>query len=694
MDVLVCLASDPGKVASKEDLLRCVWGGIFVEEGVLSQAVHSLRKALGDDARQPRYIQTIPKRGYRLVASVAPVAESAPAEPFVEPPLMALPAPPVEDLPHSRRPSWIWLLLAVAGFATVAAFWLFSREPAGEARSTLAVPETETRLKAEAGTSIIVLPFEELNPPDDTYFAIGLVEEITKDLASLPTLRVIPRRTAEQYAREKKSLQEIASDLKVDYVLEGMVRWEKRAGRKPLARITPKLIQVEDGGQVWDGTFELEVEEIFEVQDEISRRVINHLGITLAPGEELKAQERPTESMDAYYAYVGGRSIRNQRFFSEEHVQQAIPLFEHAVQLDEDFAAAWAELSQAHSYLAFNTDPSPGRVEKARHALQRAVELAPELPETLVAQAYFSYRCLKDFDSAERQLRAALRVSPNDSEVLQTLGLVLRRQGRLAAAIEELQRALWLAPKTTRLEWAIAETYRAMRNFEQAEVYFRHATSIAPEQVPYWEDRALNLLAWKGDVQAARDLLEGSPVRDQPGLTSAYFLFDFYDREYDRALEWLTPESLRSLAPQLESLIVTLAVTARERLGDHSVALTMAEENRRILADRVDRFPLDPFYRGYLAVTFAQLGREAEARAHMEKALRILGHDALAGPRVVEIQAMMEVALGRHREAIVLLTRLLSLQYQGSITPADLRLNPVWDPLRDDPAFQDLLSDP
>lgn len=688
MDVLVCLAAEPGRVVSKEELLKCVWGEAYVEEGVLSQAVHSLRKALGDDARQPRYIQTIPKRGYRLVAAVA--RES---EPPVEVPVVPSPAPVVHP-PPSRRPSWIWLALALAGVATVVAFWLFSREPAGEARSAPSLAEeTGTALDAEAGTSIVVLPFQELTPPEDTILASGLTEEITKDLAALPTLRVIPRMTAEQYVREKRSLREIADELKVDYVLEGKVEWERRSGRSPRARIITSLIQVEDGAQVWADSFYPEIEDgVFEVQAQISKQVISQLGISLAPEEAQRAREQPTKNMDAYNAYLRGRVIRNQPFFSERHVRQAIPLFERAVELDEGFATAWAELSQSHAYLAFNADPSPARVEMARHALQRALDLAPELPETLVAQAYFSYRCLKDYETAETQLRAALRLSPNDPEVLQTLGFVLRRRGRMAQAIEELQRALWLAPKTTRLEWAIAETYRAMRNFEQAERYFAHATSIAPEQIPYWEDRAFNLLSWKGDVQAARDLLEGSPVREQPGLASAFFLLDFYDREHERALEHLTPENLRELAPQLRGQILTLAVTAREQLGDRNGALAAAEDNRRILEDQAERFPLDPFYPACLAVTLAQLGRQDEALAHMETALRIMRHDALTGPRIVEIQAMMEVILGRHQEAIRRLAGLLSQHYQGSVTIAELRLSPVWDPLRDDPAFQELLA--
>jgi len=366
-------------------------------------------------------------------------------------------------------------------------------------------------------------------------------------------------------------------------------------------------------------------------------------------------------------------------------------MFERAVKLDPLFASAWAELSQSQSYLAFNADPSPAQLEKAWQPLKRALAISPELPEVRLAHAYFNYRCLGKYETAEKQLLAAGQLFPNDARFLEPLAFVLRRRGRLTEAIEKLQRASSLDPLAARLLWTLGETHRALRDYEQAGLYYDRATAMAPDQIPYWEARALNQLAWTGDVDKARDILEESPVHGHPRLAAVYFLLDFYEREYERALARLSPERSRTLDPQTESRVLVLAAIARERLGDQRGALAAAEANRAILAARVARFPIDPFHRGYLAVTLAQLGREDEAVAHMDKALQVFPDDAFSGPRIVEIQAMMESVLGHRREAIGRLSRLLATPYQASISATDLRLNPVWDPLHEDPGFEKLL---
>lgn len=692
MDVLVCLAAEPGKVVRKEELLSAVWGGIHVEEGVLSQAVHGLRKALGDDARRPRYIQTIPKRGYLLLAPVVP--EEAEAEPVAElppdpSPLEPAPGPSGAPPPVPlRRSRWIPVLLAAA--VLFAVLWLTRGGLNGKLQPE---PQAVVPAPSNAGMRIVVLPFENLGKPEDDYFADGLTEEITKDLASFPSLQVISRTTALLYKGGKKPLREIGRELGVNYVLEGTVRWAPGPEGKSRVRITPQLIRVEDDTHVWAGAYDREVGDIFLVQAEISRRVIGELGITLMPEQQRRPRQPPTENLEAYRAYLRGLELRNQPFYSEEHIRQSVPMFERAVHLAPDFAAAWAELSQTESYLAFNSDPSPEQVERARYPLERALALDPDLPEVILAQAYFSYRCLRDYAAAETQLAAASRLSPNNADVFQTLGYVLRRRGRMVEALDKLERAFSLDPRTVRLLWAAAETHRALRQFESADRYYVQATSMAPDQVAYWEDRALNWLDWTGDLDRAREILEESPVRDHPKLASAYFLLDFYGRDYKSALGRLTPEARKVIAPQLESYIVALSVIARERLGDHDGARSEAEANRAILEARVARYPMDPFYRANLSISLVQLGREEEGRTHLGKALQMVSHDAFSGPRIVEIQALVDSLLGERRAAVNRLSRLLAMPYQGSISVNELRLSPAWDPLREDPGFMALLRD-
>jgi hypothetical protein len=225
MDVLVYLAAEPGRVIPKEELLEAVWGGAFVEEGALSQAIHSLRKALGDDARQPRYIQTIPKRGYRLIAPVEQgqeldlvpagrLIESAPAL-SPESTDATRPGPPVSP----RR--WFWLGLAAAiGLITVAVLWLVWNRHGSAVKGK---------------PRIVVLPFENSGKPEDIYFAHGLTEEISNDLASLPTLHVISQTSAIRFEKGRKPFSQIGKELQVDYVLQPV--WHASRSTRSIAAI-------------------------------------------------------------------------------------------------------------------------------------------------------------------------------------------------------------------------------------------------------------------------------------------------------------------------------------------------------------------------------------------------------------------------------------------------------------------------
>lgn len=679
MDVLIYLAAHSERVVPKDELMAAVWGGAFVEEGALTQAVHTLRKVMGDDARQPRFIQTIPKRGYRLVApslleklSEVEAAEPAQGQPGSQ-----------ESTRVARRGRFLFLLGCIVGLGVVVALGLTW----GRIRTKEAPAEA---LKAR----IVVLPFETLGKPEDAFFADGLTEEITKDLASLPALQVISRTSAVQYKGVKKSLPEIGRELGVDYVLEGTVLWDYGVVGQPRVRITPQLIRVEGDVQIWSRSFERRVRSIFEVQTEISRQVLGQLGITLLPGAKQTLRPPPTQSLEAYQAYLRGLEFKSQPFYSEEDLRKAIPMFERAVKIDPSFAVAWAELSQAYSYLAFNADPSPAEAERAREAMEHAVILDPNLPTVRLAQAYFTYRCLQDFETAFRQISIAAHLYPNDPEILQALGLILRRQGRLTEAIEVFLHAHSLDPRTVKLVWILAETHRALRDYEQADNYFNQAISAVPDIPAFWEGKALNRLAWTGDLEAAQAVIADAPIPEQPSLMPVNFQLDFYKRDYSRALTLLTPEKLEGLAPQIQSWISTMAALARERSGDHQGALAAAEENRATLEARVARYPKEPFYRGYLAVALAQLGYEHEALAQVERAAQQRQSDAFTGPRMIEIQAVVETVLGRRREAVSQIARLLATPYQAALTASDLRLSPVWDSLRDDPGFKELIREP
>jgi adenylate cyclase len=674
MDVLVHLAANPERVVSKEELLTVVWGGAFVEEGALAQAIHSLRKALGDDARQPRFIQTVPKRGYRLVAGVESVGEAARERDEEYP--VTLP-----EIPSAPR--WSWRARSVQAVAvlvvalTLGVLWI-EREGAGHAN-----PE------ANGGIRIIVLPFENLGKPEDPYFAAGLTEEITANLTFLPTMQVIPSRNALGDKGAAKPLSEIEDALKVDYVLVGVVDW--RVGPRQV-RVRPQLVRVADNTIVFGDPFEGSRDDLFTAQQELSRAVISVLGITLTPEQSQAVGARSTKNPDAYRAYVQGLVLQDQPFYSPKHLEKAAQMFEQAIYMDPSFAEAWAELSQVQSFVAFNTDPLPRRIEKARVALEHALKIGHDLPAVRLAQIYFSYRCQRNFDAALAQATFALQQSPNNPELLKMYALLLRRKGRLPEAIDIFQRALALDPQASDLVWIIAETHRAMRNHEEADRGFRQALSRSPDVPFFWEQRILNLRAWAGDPAEVRAILEESPVSQSPQLQAVAFQLDLDERKYRQALARLSPTWIRALPQEDQGRIGMLAVMARDRIGDHAGALTLAQANHSEIETWLKGHPQKPSLRACLAAALARLGRREEALAQAEQAARESRPDAFSGPRTLEIQAIVDAMLGRYREATLKLDQLLRLSYRYSITTRELRLNPVWDPLRAAPEFEGLLK--
>lgn len=657
MDVLVYLAADPGAVVTKEELLEAVWGGSFVEEGALSQAIHNLRKALGDDARQPRFIETIPKRGYRLVAPV--VRAEATPEPI---------AP--ETRPSRRRE---WLLVGAAVLAAVlVALWINWTRP---------------------GPRIVVLPFEDLSQPGVAYFSQGLTDEITENLDSPGALQVISRRSAMFYAGKQVPISEIARELNVDYVLDGTVQWDVDSKGRRWVRIRAQLTRTADETQVWSKSFdsEVEVEDTFAVQSEISRQVNSQLGVALTKQERQAMDAPPTKNLDAYQAYLRGQELRRQPYYSAERVLDATYSFKRATELDPTFAAAWAELSQAHCHLAFNTDRSPDRVQTAKEALQRAIDIDPGLKSVWLARIDFAYRCQESYDDALTEVTAAVERFPNDAEVLQKQGFILRRRGRFREAADALSHAFWLDPKAAVLVFETAETFRALRNYQKADRFYQKAISMVPDEPYYWEERALNEIASSGDVAAARKILAEAPMPADEKLLVVSVRLDLYARDYRKALSRLTPEKVRAL-PDLERYQLSiLEVLARERVGDRRGALALAEANRAELQALVKQYPKEPFFPAFLAITLAQLGRTTEAADLARKVSGANRHDGFGGPNVVEFQAMTEAILGRDREAVQILSGLLETPYRWAISVHDLRLNPIWDPLRESGEFKNLV---
>jgi TolB-like protein/Flp pilus assembly protein TadD len=562
------------------------------------------------------------------------------------------------------------LIVALAGFA-----WLeVSERAAREADSGVA--------DVVRPTMIVVLPFDNQGPSDNAYFAAGITEEITSRLSAVHGLAVISRGTASRYDRGGKTTRQIADDLSVDYVLDGSVRWSAEDEDVPRVRITPQLTRTSDDTQVWSQPYDRKIEDIFAVQSDIAANVAQQLGISLLGQERRALQVRPTESLEAYQAYLRGMGYFLQP--GPENQKLAVEMFERAVELDPDFALAHAKIAQRSAFLHFQPDLSADWLAKAEAALERARALAPDLAEVRLAEGYLHYHGYGRYEPALEAFEAAARDRPNDSQILAAIGFIHRRQGRMEQALGELERALELDPHNAELLVDVASTHQAFRRFERTDRLLDRGIELFPHHALFYALKAANLLSWEGAIDEARTVLAGAPASDQ--LLPTLVMLDWYDRDYDRALERLLP--FAQAAPiATEQIGWTYLLLGREALArEHlEIALVTWEELARSA-------PENPVFLSGMAYVRAALGQRDEAIRDAERAIELRRGDAYSGPMYTETLASVYSLSGEAEKALDLIEHLLSIPYETPLTLAELRLGPEWDPLRAEPRFQELLA--
>jgi len=360
---------------------------------------------------------------------------------------------------------------------------------------------------------IAVLPFENLGPADDAYFAAGMTEEITSRLAAVRDLGVISRASAVAYDRKGRTLRDIGRDLGVQYVLDGTVRWQRSDGASRV-RVTPVLASVADDTQVWSERYDRTLDELFAVQSAIAESVVEALNITLLEPERAALKARRTDNLDAYHAYLKGLEYLDRLSRPEEDLRMAVSLFERAVELDRGFASAYAALSEAHAMLYhMRYDRSPDRLTEARSAADRVVELNPALAEGHLALGNLHFLGHKDHVAALAEFAIAERTIPDDPRLRAAIGYALRLQGRFEEAARSLRRAFQLNPRDPDLAFEIALTYGALRRFEQSERFCDRSIALAPDQTPAFCFKFLNRIAWHGSPRPAAEILARIPRR-------------------------------------------------------------------------------------------------------------------------------------------------------------------------------------
>jgi len=557
------------------------------------------------------------------------------------------------------------------------------------------LPQKELQPSSKA-IRLVVLPFENLGPEEDEYFAAGITDAVTARLAGIHGLGVISRQSAMQYKKRERNIKQIAKELGVDYILEGTVQRERPSDPNSKVRIRPQLIKAFDDTHVWAQTYDNDMSEIFRIQTDLAERVALALDVTLLEPERRLMASRPTENMEAYDYCLRGDEYN--RSYLENDVKIAIRMYDKAIELDPTFAIAYARLSSAHVQMYwFYYDRSEERLALAKRALDKAVELDPDRPEVRKALGWYYYHGDLDYDRALEQFEILRKSQPNSNGLLTSIGYVQRRQGKFEQAVANLKKASELDPLFDVLPNEIGETLMLLRQYSEAERYFNRAIYLSPDwSFPYaW--KAWLYLLWEGNTERARVVIEQAP-QNIGSLEYSWIVFrsvvlNIFDRDYQQALDRLSSFKLEAFNTQFFFIPKSqLYAQINGLMGNQQLEKANYESARSILETKIQERPEDSRFHSALAIAYAGLDRKEDAIREGKLAVELLpvSKDAWRSLYRIEDLAKIYVMVGEFDLAIDRLEFLLFIP--GEISVPLLRLDPAWDPLRDHPRFKKLVE--
>ena len=598
------------------------------------------------------------------------------------------------DTPVRKRRGWIVPLIVVV--AVVA--WLFLGGPFSSNRRQQSFETLRSEQRGETGgKSIAVLPFASLSEDKaNTYFAEGIQDEILTRLANISELKVISRTSTLRYKSAPENLTAIAKELGVAHILEGSVQ---KSGDR--VRINVQLINAETDIHLWAETFDRTVTDLFAVESEVAQRVADSLRAKLTGVEKAAIATKATENPAAYDAYLRGLAVVASNRESIEAYTSAADQFDAAVRLDPKFSQAWARASVAHSRMYWSSyDRSPARAEKAKQAAEKARELAPNAGETFLARGYLQYMIVRDYDAAAAAFKEALSRLPNNADTLVALSLIERRKALWPEAVAHQEEAARLDPQSVPVLSQLAVTYFALKRFPETHAIVDRLLGLAPENPQILSGLARLHLA-EGNLEGAEKAMRG--VAPQP---STDYIFDIQVR-----LPLIAGRPAEAIQLIENAFALTPAPTgffagkyryelgfAKELAGDGAGARAAYETARMELMKVLEAQPASPDTHLYLAFALAGLGEKDAAYSAAQKAITLRPSiDAVVGASFDEAFARVKARFGENEAAIADLRRLLATKYIGPeqivLTPALLRLDPAWIPLRNDPRFHELLSE-
>jgi serine/threonine protein kinase/Tfp pilus assembly protein PilF len=557
-------------------------------------------------------------------------------------------------------------------------------------------------LRSPPTTGIAVLPFENLSEDKgNAYFVEGIQDEILTRLSKIADLKVTSRTSTQHYKSAPENLSAIAKQLGVAHILEGSV--QKSGGA---VRVNVQLIKAATNSHLWADTFDRKLTDIFSVESEVAKAIADQLRAKLTGQEEQVIAAKPTDNPEAYDAYLRGLAYYMRPSDLPGNYLAAQQYLRQAVQVDPKFALAWALLSyvDAYAYLTANLEHTIALREEARQAAETALTLQPNLGEALHAKGYYYYACLKDYDTATSYFEQARQLLPNNSQILESMAYLARRRGDWDQSESYFKEAERLDPRNIPLLEGHESSYLMLHRFPEALRKLDQILDIVPDDMDNVAQKALIAQA-EGDLSRAAALL--APL--QPGADNVYPLeIQVYqailERRPTRAVTRLK-QILANPDPALgfyNGELRFLLGWAQELAGEHAGAQQSWEQARKELQALAEKEPDNWFVVENLALINAELGEKATALTLAERAVAAnsIEKDAVNGFRSWEIFACVAAQVGERDRAIAALERLRSAPGAGGplglgmpLTPAILRLDPMFDPLRNDPRFQKLVEE-
>ena len=583
--VLAMLLERPGETVTREEMRDRLWpSDTFVDfDHGLNNAVMRVREALLDSSDHPRYVETIPRRGYRFVAPVEDVHPAAlvPAHDESEQTSLVLPISVAGGVAQASRdaarPGLLtvfrhWLraprvalaaFVVLVGIGALLAFFLRGNHNNVAGKSTLT-----------QSTSLVVLPLENLSgDKDQDYFADGMTDELIANLAKIRSLHVISRSTAMTYKGTRKPLSEIARELKVDAVVEGTVM---RVGNR--VRITAELVQVSTDHHLWADTYESQMGDVLALQNRVSSAIVNEIRINLTPEERERLAKTPAVAPEAYEDYLKGLYYWNKR--SDENLTRAIGYFERATKVDPQYALAYAGLADCYAIISaeiFGTMPASEAAPKAKAAALRALELDPTLAEAQTSLATAKFNSDWDWSGASEGFERAIGLNPSYATAYQRYSLYLIAMGRVRDSFAQIQKARELDPLSLSINFSLGWRLYMARQYDAA-------------------------------IAQLKDTLEMDPSYELPHLVVG--------QAYEQKGDYVSAIQELKTAVELSHgtpLMVSALALAYARSGNRA-------EAERLLSDLQSESKKQYVSPYYLALVYVGLGRNEQAMDKLEQA--------------------------------------------------------------------------